>query len=201
MIPKIKKQKETLNIDWDFIKILEGFEVKGYVPSEKHERNNRVVSGVTIASGFDLGQHSAEYFKEIKLSPKIIQKLLPYMGLKGAKARRKLKELPLILTVEQANDINKAVKHNKAMQVAKLYNRDSEIDFFSLPRAIQTVIMSVGFQYGDLSKRTPNFWRVVTSGDWERAVGHLRGFGDDYDTRRNQEANVLALHLKEKGIA
>lgn len=176
--------------------MLEGFETVGYVPSERHERNNRVVSGVTIASGFDLGQHNLTYLDKLKLPVKVYQALEPYMGLKGNKARRKLKEIPLRLTEDEAMDINVAVKHDKAVEVAERYNRDSEINYYSLPRAIQTVIMSVGFQYGDLSKRTPNFWRVVTSGDWERAVWHLNHFGDDYDRRRGLEANVLAQHLK-----
>ena len=38
------------NIDWDFILEQEGFRLKGYVPDAKNSK-----SGVTIASGFDLG--------------------------------------------------------------------------------------------------------------------------------------------------
>ena len=38
-------------IDFDFIKDREGFETKGYVPDPEGSQ-----SGVTIASGFDLGQ-------------------------------------------------------------------------------------------------------------------------------------------------
>ncbi|BCE03374.1 hypothetical protein TYM08_P3437 [Marinicellulosiphila megalodicopiae] len=38
-------------IDFNFIKQLEGFELKGYVPNPDTSK-----SGVSIASGFDIGQ-------------------------------------------------------------------------------------------------------------------------------------------------
>jgi GH24 family phage-related lysozyme (muramidase) len=57
------------------------------------------------------------------------------------------------------------------------------------------VVASVAFQYGDLSRRTPNFWRQVTSGDWDAALNNLRHFGDKYPTRRNKEADLLAKDL------
>lgn len=195
----VEKKEEEVNIDWNFIKKLEGYELKGYVPSEKRERNNRVVSGVTIASGFDLGQHSVDYLDKLNLKEDLKEKLRPYFGLKGNKARRFLKQNPLVITEAEGNAINKAVKMDKAIEVAEAYNRDAKnINFYSLPKEIQTVIMSVGFQYGNLRKRTPNFWKVVTSGDWERAVWHLNNFGDVYKTRRRTESKKLATYLEKQ---
>src|SRR5690606_10431386 len=114
------------------------------------------------------GQHDIKYLDKLKLPVKLYQKLEKYMGLKGIAARAFLTDNPLILTEEEALLINKKVKNDKALEVAALYNRDSKLKFNSLDGALQTVIMSVAFQYGDLSKRTPNFWRVVTSGDWKQ---------------------------------
>ena len=80
-----------------------------------------------------------------------------------------------------------------------MYNRDSELNFHALDGPVQTVIMSVAFQYGDLSRRTPNFWRVVTQGDWEKMLWHLENFGDIYKPRRLREAKVIRTYLKKKG--
>lgn len=196
----ISSENKEANIDWSFIRSLEGFETKGYVPKETNERVNRVVSGVTIGSGFDLGQHRLEYLKELNLSKNLIKKLKPYIGLKGKEAEEKLKHFPLVLTETEANAIDKAVKKDKALELIELYNKHTEgkIDFYSLDKAVQTVIMSVAFQYGNLPTRTPNFWKVVTSGDWERAVWHLENFGDSYRTRRRKEAKLLRNYLKQR---
>jgi hypothetical protein len=49
----------------------------------------------------------------------------------------------------------------------------------------------VAFQYGDLAKKTPNFWKQVTSGDWGAAKRNLLDFQDKYPTRRKKEAALL----------
>ena len=46
------------NIDFDFILEQEGFETEGYVPDAENSK-----SGVTIASGFDLGARVLEDLK------------------------------------------------------------------------------------------------------------------------------------------
>jgi len=60
------------------------------------------------------------------------------------------------------------------------------------------VITSVAFQYGNLATETPNFWRQVTSGDWDGAVGNLRNFGDAYGSRRNREADYFETGAQKK---
>ena len=78
------------NIDFDFIKENEGFELQGYVPVDK---NNEPLghSGVTIASGFDLGQRGPRdikgFYKELK------NKLFPYLVLQGKETLLKDKKL------------------------------------------------------------------------------------------------------------
>ena len=63
--------------------------------------------------------------------------------------------------------------------------------FFDLPGQAQTVIASVSFQYGDLSVRSPKFWKWVATQDWPEATQILRNFGDGYPTRRMLEARLL----------
>lgn len=193
-------KKNSLDIDWNFIKSLEGFETKGYVPREERGSRNKVKSGVTIASGFDLGHHDIYYLRKIKMPLYLIKLLAPYLELQGEVARSILKKHPLTLSEEDANIVNKLVKADKAKEIAELYNKDSKVKFYSLDRVPQTVIMSVAFQYGNLKKRTPNFWKQVTSQDWLMAEKNLKNFGDAYTTRRKKEAKLLRSYLKEKGI-
>ncbi len=66
------------NIDWNFIAKEEGKRIlKGYVPLPDKSK-----SGVTIASGFDLGQHNESDLKGLKLSAALMKKLKPYLLLK-----------------------------------------------------------------------------------------------------------------------
>ena len=198
--PRPVPRPPTVDIDWEFIAQLEGFETIGYIPPEEKGSKNKVKSGVTIASGFDLGQHNLNYLQKVGFSGTLLAKLAPYMGLVGESAKKTLENNPLQVTHEEALEINRRVKGDKAKEAAKLYNRDSELNFYNLPSVYQTVVMSVAFQYGDLSRRTPNFWGKVTKGDWRGAEWHLRHFGDKYKTRRNREAKLLRSYLKEKGL-
>lgn len=194
--PFVKVKEKSLDIDWSFIGDLEGFELKGYVPKEEDETSNRVKSGVTVASGFDLGQHTHAYLDAIHLTgTKLKEKLLPYMGVKGKQARQILKEKPLTLTKEEALLLNEKVKEDKAKLLVKQFEKDSKLDFYSFCKEAQTVIMSVAFQYGNLKTRTPNFWKTVVVGDLEKMVWHLKNFGDKYKRRRLKEAKLLEKYL------
>ena len=63
-------------IDYKFIGELEGGRLtKGYVPAPTVSR-----SGVTIATGFDLGQRNENDLKSLNLSVGLIDKLKPYAG-------------------------------------------------------------------------------------------------------------------------
>lgn len=180
--------------DWSFIRELEGYRTYGYVPDESNEKNNKVQSGVTICAGFDLGQHTSTYLeKNLKLPKDLVHKLSMYTELKGRAAVNALKAHPLQLSDSEADFIDRAVKQDKAQQIAHEYDvwRETATRFHDLPAAAKTVIMSVGFQYGSLKHRTPNFFSKVVKTDWEGAHKHLLNFGDAYKTRRRKEADYL----------
>ena len=67
------------NIDWNFIKTLEGNNLVGKVPDAEGSK-----SGVTIASGFDLGARNLADLSG--LPEEIINNLKPFLGFKGAEA-------------------------------------------------------------------------------------------------------------------
>lgn len=178
-----------LAVDFAFIHRLEGAQVTvAYVPDPEGSD-----SGVTIASGFDLGQRRLDDLRSLGLSDALCTRCEPYLGLKKHDAVSKLELEPLTLTDDEALAIDKAVRRQHLDQLIRGFNAASDVSFEDLPPACQTVVASVSFQYGAaLGSRTPNFWRQVTSGDWEGALGNLRNFGDRYRTRRNKEADLLA---------
>lgn len=174
-----------MNIDFDFIAAMEGFELKGYVPDASGSN-----SGVTIASGFDISQRSEGELLAM-LGSELASKLIPYIGKTKFDAVEFLASHPLEVTKEEAEKINKAAHAQALDRLAIAWNECASCEFSSLPANKATAVASVAFQYGSLAKRTPNFWRQVTSGDWPGALSNLRNFGDKYSTRRNKEADLL----------
>jgi len=170
------------NIDWDFIHELEGKGVKeGYVPTEN--------SGVTIASGFDLKEKNQVFCEAIGIDDRVIQKLKPYFGLHGEQA--KAFAHTLILTDEDVDHIDECSRNWYAQNLRTQYNLyDPIVPFDELDQGQATVLISVGFQYGNY-RRTPSFIKYATDGNWDAVYEELQEFGDDFPTRRNKEAEYL----------
>ena len=176
-------------IDWNFISELEGTSPQGYVPQE--DEGDRVPSGVTIGSGFDLGQMSAEDLDNYNFSDELRARIEPYTGLTGDSAKAYLADNPLEVTEEEMEALESGVREVHTSKIVNEFNEYSDTPFEDLTPEQQTVIMSVGYQYGSL-ERTPTFRKHVTTGDWDNAEKELRNFGDDYKTRRNREADFLS---------
>lgn len=181
-------------IDWTFIGKLEGAGIaRGYVPNP--DTSN---SGVTIATGFDLGQRSRAQIESMGLPDDLEARLVPYLGLRGRAALSYLNAHPLVLAPEEVAAIDQAVRADFSTRLANIY--DAALDeggtlaaFADLPGAAQTVIASVAYQYGlDLQRRTPRFWSLALAQNWPDVMTELRNFGDSYARRRGQEANLLA---------
>lgn len=176
------------NIDFVFIAEKEGNKKEGYIPKDKKTGEILGNSGVTIGTGFDLGQHSES---DLEGLPQTIKdKLKPYLGIKKKAADLFLSENPLILSEEETETINEHVKKEKTKDIIKKWNKASDIPWDSLTKEQATVVASVLYQYGSPS-RTPKFWKAATSGDWDKVYKELMNFGDDYPTRRKSEAKYL----------
>jgi GH24 family phage-related lysozyme (muramidase) len=178
------------NINFKFLSNLEGgSKTTGYVPAAGVSK-----SGVTIATGFDLGQRNEKDLKSLKLNAALITKLKPYLGSKAANAQALLKKSPLVINSIQASAIDKAVKSEHISKLKLKYNTaaGNKKKFIDIPHQAQTVITSVSFQYGvGLNIRAPKFWKAVTSQNWSEATKLLKAFGDAYPTRRRKEAALL----------
>ena len=179
---------ESKNIDFDFILEQEGFETKGYVPDAKSSK-----SGVTIASGFDLGARDENDLQG--LPEDIVKTLKPYLGLKGEEAENFLNNNILNITEKQAKIINEFAKKEAVKNLRNAWETTTGTSFNDLSKEKATVLASVAFQYGNLQTETPNFWRQATNNQWQEAYNNLLNFGDRYDSRRKREAEYLFPNL------
>ncbi len=177
-------------IDYAFLSELEGGSITtGYVPAAGVSK-----SGVTIGTGFDLGQRNEADLKSLGLSSELITTLKPYLGKQAKEAQDALVKTPLTITAAQATDIDKAVKKAHVDLIKQKYNTAAENKkkFTDLPAEAQTVLASVSFQYGtSLDVRAPKFWKAAKAQDWQECIKVLNNFGDAYPTRRKKEATLL----------
>jgi Bacterial toxin homologue of phage lysozyme, C-term len=179
-------------IDYKFISALEGSRItKAYVPAPTVSR-----SGITVGTGFDLGQRNENDLKNLNISAGLRDKLKQYVGRTGRDAEDYLVKHPLTISDSEADEIDKAVHGSHIAQLKQKYicAADNKVkrDLFDLPAEAQTVIASVSFQYGvNVDTATPKFWKAVTAQDWPEALKILKDFGDVYPIRRRKEAELL----------
>jgi len=153
---KLKTSEDKfVDVNFDFITNLEGFETNMYVPSQ----NGKVFeqSGPTIAVGADLGTKGKNYFKG--LPPEIIKKIEPYFGLKGEEALTFVENNPLELSEEETLEVAKFVKNKELNLIRKQFSKQTGKSFSKLRPEIQTVVASTAFQYG--SSGIPNFYNLA----------------------------------------
>ena len=182
------------SVDWEFISAREGGQrLEAYVPEPEVSQ-----SGVTVATGVDLGQRSASDIDNLDIPDTLKAKLKPYAGVIKQAAKKLLAENPLEITKTEADALDKAVKQKALDELIGRYDAATTGKKFSeLPSGAQTVIASVAFQYGNLATETPKFWKMVTEQRWADAVAELRDFGDAYPTRRKLEADLLQKALDQ----
>ena len=180
-------------VDWDFISKKEGGSLTdGYVPNPEGSK-----SGVTIATGFDLGARNIKGLDGLPASLKA--KLAPYLGMQGLVAKQYLDKYPLVIKKSEAKLIDKLSKGQALSKLKKSWNDNAKWmkkpKFEDLTSAQQTVVASVAFQYGSLDK-APKFRAAAQEGRWDDVQGELRNFGDAYGTRRVSEADYLMAARK-----
>jgi hypothetical protein len=181
-----------MTINFKFISELEGTKLTGYVP---HLDGGNIESGVSVASGFDIGQRTVEELDDA-FECELADKLSTYAGVTGEMAVTLLERFPLTIAQEECAIINEFAHKQATKRLLDDWPK-SAVPFNCLADECQTVVASVSFQYGDLPTRTPLFWCQVTTSDWTGALVNLRNFKDPYPTRRNKEADYLERRMRE----
>ena len=188
-------------VDWSFIGEMEGGAKRtGYIPTEGGKAIGK--SGLTLATGWDVGQMSMEELESSGLPQSIVDKVSPFIGAKGEEALGVFEKLGAPSISKQEASLIDKYTHGKALsQISKKYGEATGKSFEDLTSAQQTVMASVGFQYGsNLKDATPGFWKQATTGDWTGALKNLQNFGDRYDYRRGREAEILGADIAMRGM-
>jgi hypothetical protein len=175
-------------VDWKTIEQFEGGRQQaGYVPQSGR-------SGLTVGAGFDVGQRQ----NLEGLSPETQAKLQPFVGAKRGQAENILAQQGGVkLTPAQEAEVTGFAKKETEDKMKNEWAKISDIPFDTLSPAQQTVLASVMHQYGTF-QRAPRFSQFAGKGQWDKVVGELRNFGDDYKSRREKEARYLENSLNNK---
>ncbi len=198
-------------IDFVFLAQWEGGQyLHGYVPFSKGTVAGG--SGVTIATGFDIGQKSAGEITSLKFGDKVEPKLMPFSALKlTGKTRAQviativaLKAPVPIVTKTEADTIDRIVHSDIVEGAVSSWNKDRKTgvpSFAQLPEPWQTVLCSRFFHQGKYSAgKGPmkKFWASATAGDWEQAITDLTNYPVSqpwYKARVRKEAQHLRVQL------
>lgn len=181
------------DIDYAFILSEEkdpegGFSGKAFVP-EDNTGKALGKSGITFACGVDIGQMNANEAKKLcgdKIE--LYQSLADYVGVIGIEAQTLLQQKPLQITKADMLFLGQRKYAEIYESLARYYGKD----FYQLPKALRTILLSVAVQYGaNLPARTPRFWQYAKKQDWQAMIKELRNFKDSYKSRRNREADYL----------
>lgn len=151
-------------------------------------------SGVTIATGCDLGQTDVPTLYAYGLSDAIVNSLIPYIGLKTSRAIVKLAQLPLSISPDAAAEIDHCVHRGYLDRyVRPAYEKTSGVNFDDLPKQAQAVIFSCCFQKGcgGVRRDWPKLWGYLTRRDWNGGANELKYGFTQYVGRRRIEGELL----------
>ncbi|OUJ16108.1 pesticin C-terminus-like muramidase [Acetobacter sp. DsW_063] len=193
------------NINFQFIANAEGDQwLRGYVPMQHGVVIGQ--SGMTVASGFDLGQWSVDEMTKQGFSETLLQKIRPF-------ANRKMRHMtkaqvvalvatlgPVpILTKEEADACDTAVFTSIASGAMRIWNARIEKGvplFTALPQGWQTVWISRFYQEGPGPKFSSaiDFRSNALAGNWKDAIAALQSY-TQYRDRIASEANLLQQQM------
>ena len=188
------------DIDQGFIKGLEGTKKDGYVPNNK----GKVIgnSGVTIATGLDLGQRSD--LNDIDISDELKAKLQPYLGVEKEAALALINSNPLKLSQEEVESLDLAAEKAYYIAASKRFDsRSSGKKFDELPPQVQTALYSLYFNTGSIGPKTIE--AASNDEDYSDLVSELKSYYPENSKmsknyagkRRVKEAEYIENNLEQ----
>lgn len=194
--------KYSTKVDFAFIALQEGGQwLRGYVPINKGKVMGQ--SGMTVATGFDVGQWNFSALQNLGFSKQLLDKLRPYVGVKF-KDKTKTQVIQMVVKLGPVPELTKAeadacdvAVFGKALQDA-ISTWESPPShrgvprFIALPEGWQTVWLSRVYQEGPGAHTA--FREAARLGHWQSAVVSLQ-VNTKYPLRAAQEAALLTKKL------
>ncbi len=181
-------------INWGFLSSKEGFSLRGYIPRNK-EGKILGRSGVTIATGIDLGQQSPWQIQQLKISKELKEKLIPYANKIKTEAAEFLLKNPLMISTHEAITLDNAMKEREIKTFALRFQAITGKRFEDLPAQAQTAIASIVWNLGiNLHLEYPTLWGYIKNLDWKGLSKFLDEFPSkqpELENRRRAEAQLL----------
>jgi hypothetical protein len=188
----------TRQINSEFLERAEGRRLKGYVPRAR-DGSPLGRSGVTIATGADIGQWSVEEIERLILPRDLKIKLRPYAGIRGDRAVKMLEERPLFISDREASLIDSAIHSKIVNDLARRFKLASGAEFDDLSGPVQTVLASLAINFGPGQLATmAKTWSFISSQDWRGLADWLDVFPSkqpELSARRRREAKLLRTAL------
>ena len=177
------------------LKTFEATKLSGYVPTPS--------SGVTIATGFDLGQHSKEEIKSLNLPKTLEDKLTPYAGSSDA-----TKAKNLTITAEEAALLDKAVIDSKLAKFNAAYvDKFGESPERSLDENTRLALASAFFNMGPgmlNAEKNPSMFKALQSKNpaliQKEIANFHRGAAGQPESRRLVEAGIAAGFIDPEDV-
>lgn len=184
-------------------------QVTGYIPCNKKSGgtanykggpnpDNYVpmgISGVTIATGVDLGQTSAAALLKMGVRQTTVNDLKVYLGKQKFEAVKVLHEFPLTVSLSVANELDECMHKYHIGIIRDRYDRDAgKGTFETLPWQAQAVIVSILYQRGVGSpSKFLGTWNVLVSQKWADAAKRFQNpaLWNGYQSRRTAEGKIL----------
>jgi GH24 family phage-related lysozyme (muramidase) len=152
-------------------------------------------SGVSIATGVDLGQQTERGFAG--LPPDLLAKLRLYFGLKKQAAKDALVNQPLVLTAEEVAQLDRLIHKRYIDETARMFG----FAFEGAPQQVQAVAVSLHYQFGVLKRQESpalqQAWDAMRHGKYQEAANALENpdlwshAHRAYLVRRRMEAALL----------
>lgn len=164
-------------------------------------------SGVTIASGFDLGQWGVKGLKDLNLPKELTNKLMPYLGKKGKSAEDFLTANPLQISKEQADIINKAVWDKELSKLETNFKNAIGVDLSEAPRNIQQAFAIANFPLGNglfttdsggATNLRSQIKKAMKSGKWSKAADNIRTWNESATRGLKKRYRALADLMEGK---
>lgn len=185
-VPTRKEELSSQDI-FSFTKKEEGTREKSYTLKDAK-------SGVTVASGLDVGQWTESGLKGLGLSKSLIEKVRPYIGKKGAEARKVHKELGgFKLTPQEVEEVDKILEKDATDTVNKDLTTKLGKTLDDYPIEAQQVMVSMYHNFGAKVFKYGT-WKSLVEGNFTEAARRLRNKEEwkQNHARRAREAQLLA---------